>query len=505
MKQNIQKETSALNKNLILYSKLTLLVLLILFNYQNVLSKTTVVPENFQTIQDAVDNSQNGDIVVIKNGTYTGEGNFNIDFKGKKITIQSESGYETCIIDCQENGRGFIFKSGENNDSVLSEITIMNGKHHLGGGGIYCESSSPTINKCFIYNCSTGDSSIVDDDFGGGGICCINSSPKIIECIIDSNILRKYKNGGGGIFCYGSSPEIRSCTIINNKSYEDMTDGGGGFYLENNSSPIIFNCIINNNLTLGRGGGMYIRDNSSPVLTNCIISENQADNGGGLYSSISSPKIINCTIVKNRADSSGGGLETGSNYSNVTPQIINTIFWGNFPDQINIVYYVSYGLEVNPEIKDSLIQGGFTGVNGYMGENIINENPMFIDYSNNDFHLQSNSPCIDLGTFENAPSTDIENIPRPQGGQIDIGAYEYDKGNTNPNDSTYNATGIWSYLILNINNNCPEDIGKPESGEMDISQNANSVIVNYEDKTYSGYVIDSYYDTSMSDNYIIMG
>jgi len=501
MKKNIVKVINVLNKSLILYSKLILLLLLILFNYKNALCKTIIVPEIFQTIQGAIDNSENGDIVIIKNGTYSGKGNYNIDFKGKKITIQSESGYENCIIDCQENGRGFIFKSGENNDSVLTEITIINGKHLLGGGGIYCESSSPTISKCFINNCSTEDDSVLDDDFGGGGICCINSSPKIIECIIDNNILRKYKNGGGGIFCYGSSPEIKKCQIINNKSYRDSINGGGGIYLENNSSPIIFNCIINNNLTTGRGGGIYIRDKSSPIIKNCIISGNQADDGGGLNSSISSPIIVNCTIVKNRADSKGGGLETGSNYNNVTPQVFNTIFWGNFPNQVEIVYYTSGYLEVNPVIKYSLVQGGFTGVNGYNGENIINEDPVFIDYANNDFHLHSNSPCIDLGTFENAPSTDIENINRPQGGKIDIGAYEFDKGDTNQNNSTYNATGVWNYSILNINNNCPEEIGKPESGEMEISQNANSVNVNYEEKTYSGFVMDSNYETSMSDIY----
>ena len=144
----------------------------------------------------------------------------------------------------------------------------------------------------------------------------------------------------------------------------------------------------------------------------------------------------------------------------------------------------------------------FSNINGgYSGSGYIDINPQFEDMDNNDYTLKSNSPCIDSGTPLDI-NYDLNGIYRPQGSKYDIGAYEYDKGNTNQNNSTiYNATGTWNYSILNITNNCPEDIGKPESGEMEISQNANSVIVNYEEKTYSGLVTNSNYETSMNDIY----
>jgi putative cell wall-binding protein len=41
-----------------------------------------------------------------------------------------------------------------------------------------------------------------------------------------------------------------------------------------------------------------------------------------------------------------------------------------------------------------------------------------------DLSLQASSPCIDAGTTDNAPATDIIGTARPQGAAIDIGAYE---------------------------------------------------------------------------------
>ena len=32
-----------------------------------------------------------------------------------------------------------------------------------------------------------------------------------------------------------------------------------------------------------------------------------------------------------------------------------------------------------------------------MGSNILNENPLFVDSDNGNYHLLSNSPCVDSG------------------------------------------------------------------------------------------------------------
>jgi len=49
----------------------------------------------------------------------------------------------------------------------------------------------------------------------------------------------------------------------------------------------------------------------------------------------------------------------------------------------------------------------------------------FVNPGAGDFHLRADSPAIDMGRSEGAPSTDIEGNARPQGAGYDIGAYEY--------------------------------------------------------------------------------
>jgi hypothetical protein len=61
------------------------------------------------------------------------------------------------------------------------------------------------------------------------------------------------------------------------------------------------------------------------------------------------------------------------------------------------------------------------------GSNVwILADPRFIDSTNGDFHLQSNSPCINGGNnLYVGSSTDLDGNPRVVGEAIDIGAYEY--------------------------------------------------------------------------------
>ena len=50
----------------------------------------------------------------------------------------------------------------------------------------------------------------------------------------------------------------------------------------------------------------------------------------------------------------------------------------------------------------------------------------FVDPSGLDFHLRPDSPARDAGSSNNFPKTDFDDTPRPQDGQVDQGAFEYD-------------------------------------------------------------------------------
>ncbi|MFC1783860.1 choice-of-anchor Q domain-containing protein, partial [Planctomycetota bacterium] len=226
------------------------------------------VPSAQPTIQAAIDAAIDGDTVIAADGTYTGVGNRDIDFLGKAITVRSANGPESCIIDCQANPwgyifrRGFLFHSQEGPESVLQGFTIMGGASSWKGGGIFCDDSSPMIINCIItYNEACWmDASVPEAEFNGGGMYNESSNPTLINCIFSNNSAMHY---GGGMYNDDSNPNLVNCIFNSNSS-----DGRGGGIYNNNSDPCLINCTFYGNFT-----GMYNK-NSSPTVNNCIFWDN---------------------------------------------------------------------------------------------------------------------------------------------------------------------------------------------------------------------------------------
>jgi hypothetical protein len=216
-------------------------------------------PADFNTIQAAINDSNDGDTIIVSDGTYTGDGNRDIDFLGKAVTLRSENGPHNCIIDCQGSisnpHRGFTFHSGEGPNSVLAGVTITNGYHYY-GGGIYCVESSPRITNCVISDNVAPASSGFPGGFytPGGGIYCRDSSTTISNCIISGN---QATATGGGVYCRGGSLIINNCTISDNFSHP--YSAGGGIYC-NEGVMTVRNSILRGN-TAGKGPQMCLSGN----------------------------------------------------------------------------------------------------------------------------------------------------------------------------------------------------------------------------------------------------
>jgi parallel beta-helix repeat protein len=195
---------------------------------------TINVPADYPTIQGAIDASENGDVILVAPGTYTGTGDQVVDMLGKAITLRASGTPEETILDGQGARRVLMCNSGETPATIIEGFTITDGHNDTGpggpgGGGIYCggtigNRSSPTITGCTISgNTATGN---------GAGIYCYESDPTITDCTITGNTTMA---AGGGIYCASSSINISGCTISGNTAAELEESlgvgGGGGIYV----------------------------------------------------------------------------------------------------------------------------------------------------------------------------------------------------------------------------------------------------------------------------------
>ena len=286
------------------------IALSIAFNLTNAFGATINVPTvDYPTIQAGINAAVGGDTVLVADGTYTGDGNKNLDFNGKAITVISGNGPNNAIIDCEGEGRGFWFHTGEGENSVLSGFTITNGQADF-GGGIVCFNSSPTITNCIIAENHV--QSFTPFDGMGGGIYCEASSPIINNSIISKNSAAQF--GGGIASQNGSSPSITDCSIIENRAFGQ----GMGVYSRESSLSFI-RCTIQDNYsmsTAGDGGGIYCY-NSNTIIDSCVIRSHRVGNGGGIHCNGGSLEITDSTISENEGTgipNYGGGIHcSGAN------------------------------------------------------------------------------------------------------------------------------------------------------------------------------------------------
>jgi len=205
------------------------------------------VPDQYPTIQAAIDAAAHGCTVIVAPGLYTGQGNRDLDFMGKRLTVRSSDPNDpnvvsTTIIDCNgteaEQHRAFYFHSSEDANSILAGFTITNGYLADFGAGICCDGSSPTISNCVLVgNTASGGGA-------GGALACLGSRATIINCVIVGNRAEGadgfvFNGSGGGICCLDGEPNIINCTISGNKASKH---GGGIFCME--STPAVINSIL---------------------------------------------------------------------------------------------------------------------------------------------------------------------------------------------------------------------------------------------------------------------
>ncbi|UCF42441.1 MAG: right-handed parallel beta-helix repeat-containing protein [Planctomycetota bacterium] len=159
------------------------------------------VPDEYSTIQHAIDAAGPNNTVMVDPGTHYD----NINFSAKNITVSSIDPNDATIvantvIDGNNQGPVVTFRNGEDANCVLAGFTITDGNDQGQGAGISCtgDYTSPTIRNCIV---------IANQ---GTGIHCDQTTPTIKNCIIAGNT-------DAGLVTRGrKSANIANCTIVEN-------------------------------------------------------------------------------------------------------------------------------------------------------------------------------------------------------------------------------------------------------------------------------------------------
>lgn len=337
---------------------------------------TYTVPDDYVTIQAAINASIDGDTIIVRPGTYVE----NIDLQGKLITLRSLWGPEITTIDGNRAGIVVTANSGEKAQTVLSGFTIKNGLGANGAGGIVCTNSSPKIeNNVITYN----------QGYGITGYDCRS-------IVINNEFIL---NASSAIFC----SQVSKLNIQGNLFFANTADYGAGIRCEDLSTTKIMNNFFSGNSAYS-GGAIFINTESSPKITNNTMSGNNASvSGGALVCKSSTPEVTNCVFWQN---SSPQGPEIYVSGSFATPSVL-TISYSDVDGGQGQVY----------------VESGNTLA---WGAGMIDQDPLFFGSSYADYHLSWNSPCRDAGTTTpDLPDEDFEGDPRDVNGTVDMGADEY--------------------------------------------------------------------------------
>jgi hypothetical protein len=419
-------------------------------------------------IQDAIDAANTGDFVVVSNGTYNVGGRAvygvatNRVTVDKALTVQSLNGAAVTVI----AGSLFNLNNGVaarcvylTNGAVLSGFTLTNGgtppvlgdlAREASGGGVWCEATSAIVSNCVLtgnhvtrfgggafqgtlFNCILTNNSAA---YGGG-----TASNTLFSCTLthNSSLYQNINYGGGADAC-----TLSNCLLVSNQSAAGGGEGGGAAF------STLTACVVSNNNAGGSGGGVYfgmannslISSNSASsgggaylnTLVNCVLKNNFANgNGGGAYNST----LDNCTVISNRAAFAPAAVAGGGIYGGSATNCI--LFYNSADNGLN--FYFPGSVAINYCCTTPSPTNGIG--------NITNE-PAFVDLVNENFHLQSNSPCINAGNNAYVTTgTDLDGNPRIVGGTVDIGAYEFPT-----------PTSVISYAWL-------QQYGLPNDGSVD--------------------------------------
>jgi len=313
----------------------------------------------------------------------------------------------------------------------------------------YKPPSSEHKNLTIMGEPGTNPDDIVLDGQGSGTVLFLNDGDEegaVAEAVVEGITV---VNGFRGMDVWLASYDItiRNCRVMNNNGERN----GGGLYIGNQNPPprtLVFenNFIQNNTVSedsmgVAQGGGVFLYSRrGNYIVRNNIVIGNAVQGttdprGGGIFVGVHPDDkiyLIGNTVYGNEADRRGGGIFA----SGGSVDMYNNIVYGNTAPVGGDIVLSNAGSKSGFSNNYSNLEGVWT-----TSGNNLNVDPLFVDATHNDFHVQSSSPMRDAGTAEvpsppGIPEADFEGNPRVVGLSPDIGAYEFVGLNIVPEEGT---------------------------------------------------------------------
>ncbi len=255
-------------------------------------SRTIIVPDDFRTIQAAIDNASAGDTVYVRSGNYNTTERMHRNLPpaslviDKPVSLIGENCQDTIIV-TTETYSPFGWTSGI---AVDSDNVIIAGFTIIGSTNVVFILGNSTLTNNII-NLNGINNGIAIDDAGSGII-----SSNIINSAGQETVSDEFGSGTIGIMAESNGNTTISNNIINNF--------GIGIQVLSNSLSILNNTVTNNAI------GLYVTASPALLHNNNIISSTEYGMYGQVYVTVTynwwgttDPQAIKNTITThNRPD-----------------------------------------------------------------------------------------------------------------------------------------------------------------------------------------------------------
>ena len=308
----------------------------------------------------------------------------------------------------------------------------------------------------------------------GGGFAIATLTGDVAHNRFDNNSADYFRLGstsrgghnGGGFYISTLTGDVRS-NIFNENSAT-----GGGFLVVSFTGHIFSNQFTRNSAPESRRGGGFFIYNLAGTVHHNLFDSNQSKHSSGFElgtSPTNTVEVFNNIFFNNAlgeafADSqaaSGGCVLTAhaTHFTNNLFMISGELpegmvsqgpavwvnsadcrFHNNIFSGVGTAIFAEGNLDLPithnlfHDIETAFVESGgqnlgtdltFWELAAPNASDNLEGAPLLVDVPLRDFHLQAESPAINAGTNEFAPTDDYDGLARPAGGVVDIGPYEY--------------------------------------------------------------------------------